>query len=101
MVIYPHINTTDGPVRFRWVVCQLDALRKCRTPAALEKALIRLPKTLYETYDRILAAIDEDDRRDALSLLQWLAFSVRTLSTDEAMDALATDPNAANEPLFD
>ncbi|KAF8509947.1 hypothetical protein JB92DRAFT_466863 [Gautieria morchelliformis] len=86
---------------FRWVVCQLDALRKCRTPAALEKALMRLPKTLNETYDRILAAIDEDDRQDALSLLQWLTFSVRTISTDEAVEVLATDPDAREGPLFD
>jgi hypothetical protein len=70
--------------KIRWVICQLDALRRCRTPAALEKALTHLPKTIYETDDRILAAIDEDDRRDALSLLQWLAFLVGTLSLDKA-----------------
>jgi hypothetical protein len=91
----------DTTARFRWVVCQLDALRKCRTPAALEKAIRRLPKTLNETYDRILGAIDEDDRRDALSLLQWLAFSVRTLSTDEAVEVLATDPDSREGLLFD
>ncbi|KAF8532006.1 hypothetical protein JB92DRAFT_2781150, partial [Gautieria morchelliformis] len=86
---------------FRWVVCQLDALRKCRTPAALESALTRLPKTLNETYDRILAAIDEGDRQDALRLLQWLTFSVGTISTDEAVEVLATDPDAREGPLFD
>ncbi|KAF8490580.1 hypothetical protein JB92DRAFT_3008675 [Gautieria morchelliformis] len=86
---------------FRWVVCQLDALRKCRSPAALERALTCLPKTLYETYDRILEAIDEDDRRDALSLLQWLAFLVGTLSPDEAVDVIATDADAKGGPLFD
>ncbi|KAF8496923.1 hypothetical protein JB92DRAFT_2671092, partial [Gautieria morchelliformis] len=86
---------------FRWVVCQLDALRKCRSPAALERALMRLPKTLYETYDRILTAIDEDDRRDALSLLQWLAFLVGTLSPDEAVDVIATDADTKGGPLFD
>ncbi|KAF8478235.1 hypothetical protein JB92DRAFT_1856021 [Gautieria morchelliformis] len=86
---------------FRWVVCQLDALRKCRTPEALEKALTRLPKTLNETYDRILAAIDEDDRRAALSLLQWLAFSYDRVLPDEAVDVIATDPDAKDAPLFD
>ncbi|KAF8522653.1 hypothetical protein JB92DRAFT_3268881, partial [Gautieria morchelliformis] len=91
----------DRAGRFRWVVCQLDALRKCRTPAALEKALTRLPKTLYETYDRILEAIDGDDRRDALRLLQWLAFSFGTLSTDQAVEVIATDPDAEDGPLFD
>ncbi|KAF8514292.1 hypothetical protein JB92DRAFT_2677808, partial [Gautieria morchelliformis] len=86
---------------FRWVVCQLDALRKCKTPAALKKALTRLPKTLNQTYDRILAAIDEDDKQGALSLLKWLAFSIGTLSTEEAVDVIATDPDAIDEPLFD
>jgi Ankyrin repeats (3 copies) len=87
--------------RFRLVVCQFDELRRCRSPAAVEKALRHLPKTLYETYDRILAAIDEDDRRDALSLLQWLAFSVDTLSLEEAVDVIATNPDAKPGPLFD
>ncbi|KAF8507626.1 hypothetical protein JB92DRAFT_3198641, partial [Gautieria morchelliformis] len=93
------INGAHG--MFRWVVCQLDALWKCRTPVALEKALTRLPKTLYETYDRILEAIDEDDRRDALRLLQWLAFSFGPLSTDQAVEVIATDPDAEDGPLFD
>ncbi|KAF8486642.1 hypothetical protein JB92DRAFT_2799171, partial [Gautieria morchelliformis] len=86
---------------FRWVVCQLDALQKCRTPAALKKALRRLPKTLNETYDRILAAINEDDKLAALSLLQWLAFSFGTLSVNQAVEVIATDPDATDEPLFD
>jgi hypothetical protein len=92
---------TDTTSRFRWVVCQLDALRRCRTPAALEKALTCLPKTLYETYDRILLEINEDYRQDALNLLQWLSFSVRTLSLSEAVDILATDPDTENGLLFD
>ncbi|KAF8478788.1 hypothetical protein JB92DRAFT_2800863, partial [Gautieria morchelliformis] len=86
---------------FRWVICQLDALRKCRTPAAVEKALTLLPKTLNETYDRILAAIDEDDRRAALSILQWLAFAYGGVSPGQAMDVIATDADAKDGSLFD
>ncbi|KAF8517210.1 hypothetical protein JB92DRAFT_2668113, partial [Gautieria morchelliformis] len=86
---------------FRWVACQLDALRKCRSPAALQKALKSLPKTLYQTYDKILSDIHEDDRQDALTLLKWLAFSVRPISLDEAVEVLATDPTAEDGPLFD
>ncbi|KAF8517231.1 hypothetical protein JB92DRAFT_2679081, partial [Gautieria morchelliformis] len=87
--------------RFRWVACQLDALRKCRSPAALQKTLKSLPKTLYQTYDKILSDILEDDRQDALTLLKWLAFSVRPISLDEAVEVLATDPTAEDCPLFD
>ncbi|KAF8519162.1 hypothetical protein JB92DRAFT_2808791 [Gautieria morchelliformis] len=86
---------------FRWVVCQLDALRKCRSPYELRKALTNLPKTLYETYDRILLDIEESNRDYALKLLQWLAFSADTVSLSEAVEVLATDPNAKTGPLFD
>ena len=38
----------------------------------------------------------------AFRLLQWLAFSVRPISLDEAVEVLATDPDAAEgEPMFD
>lgn len=101
-VDYPLLmNVYSRSSRFRWVDCQLDALKKCRSPTTLQKALKNLPKTLYGTYDRILAAISEDDRQDALNLLQWLAFSVRTISLDEAVEVLATDPDAVGVPLFD
>ncbi|KAF8479929.1 hypothetical protein JB92DRAFT_2665290, partial [Gautieria morchelliformis] len=99
-----NIQTTlmkDAHGMFRWVVCQLDALRRCRSVAALEKALTCLPKTLYETYDRILLAISEDYRQDALNLLQWLAFSARTLSLSEAVDLLAIEHYTEQGPLFD
>ncbi|KAF8521042.1 hypothetical protein JB92DRAFT_2677432, partial [Gautieria morchelliformis] len=86
---------------FRWVVCQLDALRKCRSPHELKKALTSLPKTLYETYDRILLDIDEGNRDYALKLLQWLAFSVDKVSLREAVEVLATIPDGKNGPLFD
>jgi len=88
-------------VRFQWVSCQLEALRKCRSLAALEKALKSLPKTLYETYDRFLADFDKDDRRDALRVLQWLSFSVRAISLPEAVEVLATDPEAEPKSRFD
>ncbi|KAF8519180.1 hypothetical protein JB92DRAFT_2675349, partial [Gautieria morchelliformis] len=86
---------------FRWVVCQLDALRKCRSPHELKMALTNLPKTLYETYDRILLGIDESNRVYALKLLQWLAFSVDPVSLRLAVEILATDPDAKTGPLFD
>ena len=45
--------------RFRWVVCQLDELRKCARLSERRKALKALPKTLDETYEQILVNIDE------------------------------------------
>jgi hypothetical protein len=35
------------------------------------------PKTLNETYDRIITGIDEGYVEEASKILQWLAFSAR------------------------
>ena len=59
------VDGSDG--MFRWVECQLDALRRCRTSEGLLKALNSLPKTLDETYERILQGIDENDRESGRS----------------------------------
>ena len=84
------------------MACQLNTLRRCRSPAALEKSLKSLPRTLYESYDKILAEIDkEEDRADTLRLLKWIAFSKRKLSLDEAVDVLSIYPETKDEALFD
>ena len=75
--------------RFRWAVCQLETLRKCIKPSALRKVLASLPKTLDDTYERILCAIDEAHAEDALKILQWLAFSTRPLELQELAEATA------------
>ena len=75
--------------RFRWAVCQLDTLRKCIKPSALRKVLATLPKTLDDTYERILCAIDEAHAVDAFKILQWLAFSTRPLELQELAEATA------------
>src|SRR5271169_3940105 len=77
--------------RFRWVVCQLDTLRTCLKRSALLKALNRLPKTLDETYDRILLQIPEEYQHDARVVFNLLAFSSRPISLGEAAEAVAID----------
>ncbi|KAM3422606.1 hypothetical protein BST61_g95 [Cercospora zeina] len=59
---------------FRWAFCQLEELKKIKisTPSQVEQALRRLPSTLDETCERMLARIDEMDRREAKIILQWL-----------------------------
>ncbi|KAH6667724.1 hypothetical protein B0J14DRAFT_170784 [Halenospora varia] len=76
---------------FRWVVCQLDALRKCLKLNALRKALQLLPKTLDDTYTRILCSIDEEYRQDAFTILQWLVYSARPLRIEEVAEVVAVD----------
>ncbi|EUC31762.1 hypothetical protein COCCADRAFT_38175 [Bipolaris zeicola 26-R-13] len=84
---------------FRWAVCQLDTLAKCRTRAALRRALVTLPPTLDKTYDRILSAISEDDSRYAITILRWLTFAARPLSLGEVAEIVAI--NLDDEATFD
>ena len=59
---------------FRWVECQLQAVRKCRKPADVRKTLKTLPRNLHEVYARDLAKVDQSASRDVIRLLEWLAF---------------------------
>lgn len=58
-------------------------------PSALRKALASLPKTMDDTYERILCNINEEYAEDALKILQWLAFSARLLGLREVAEATA------------
>ncbi len=76
--------------RFRWVVCQLDALRRC-FKASIRRVLNELPMTLDETYERILLGIDREKREHAIRLFQCLAFSRRPLRANELAEVFAIE----------
>ncbi|KAH7030625.1 uncharacterized protein B0I36DRAFT_348831 [Microdochium trichocladiopsis] len=84
------IEKANG-IRFRWVTCQLDTLEGCKDPKVLDKALQSLPKTLDDTYNRIIERIPDEDRPSAIRILQLLAFSERPLHVEEVVDAIAVD----------
>ncbi|KAH7070238.1 hypothetical protein FB567DRAFT_539530 [Paraphoma chrysanthemicola] len=84
---------------FRWAVCQLDTLRKCRNRAMLRQTLATLPSTPDQTYDRILCSISEEDTTYALRILQWLTFSTRPLAVDEIAKVIAID--LTRDPVID
>lgn len=92
-------------IRFRWAVCQLDTLRLCRKPSAVKTALKELPRTLDDTYERILQKIDSEDFEDAQSILKWLTFAERSLTLEEVAEAAVTKPTGdavdLNEKLVD
>ena len=81
--------------RFRWVFCQLDALRHC-FPPNLRQYLNELPETLDETYDRILKGISKAQKNNAHRLLQCLTVAVRPLLVEELAELLAFDFQASN-----
>ena len=61
--------------RFRWAVCQIDSLQQLKSERKIiQKALKNLPKTLDETYDRILFAVPKDERLFVDYALQWIAY---------------------------
>ncbi|KAI1330207.1 hypothetical protein F5Y16DRAFT_415646 [Xylariaceae sp. FL0255] len=79
---------------FRWASCQLDVLENCIGPPEVRKALAHLPKTLDETYAQILANIPNDHKQVAIRILQFLTYSDRPLTLEEAVDCIAVDINA-------
>jgi hypothetical protein len=86
-------------LKFRWVSCQLDALKKCLKVSTVKKVLSGLPKTLDDTYARILTNIDEDYHQVTLRSLMWFAFSERPLRIEELAEAIVL--NSQSDPCFD
>jgi hypothetical protein len=68
-------------------------LRNCLTVAQLQEELNRLPKTLEETYERILLGIDKNHLDNALKI----AFAARPIKIEEAAEMLAVN---VSEPSF-
>jgi len=83
----------------RWVVCQLDRLRRT-FPISIRKVLNDLPKTLDETYDRTLLNIDEEKRESAQRLFRCLAVCIRPLRVDELAEILAIQFDEVAPPTF-
>jgi ankyrin repeat protein len=69
--------------RFRWVALQLEAVSRCRSLSALRRALSSLPRSLHDTYRRILENIEEEEQAHVWRILQWLCFSKRPLRLEE------------------
>jgi hypothetical protein len=83
--------------RFRWVFCQLEVLRHC-FPANLRHTLEELPKSLDETYKRILNEINNANRVHAYRLLQCVAVALRPLRVEELAEVLAFDLTTGGLP---
>jgi len=90
---FPHhraVIILISPNRFRWVFCQLEALRHC-LPSSVRQMLGELPETLDETYERVLREINKAKREHAHRLLQCLTVAVRPLRVAELAEVLAVD----------
>jgi hypothetical protein len=65
----------------------------------LRKALASLPKTLDDTYARILDNIDDEHQANALKLLQWLTYSARPLRIQELAEIVTVDKMDVEDEL--
>ena len=81
------VNGANG--MFKWVECQLDAVRGCMKLGLLRKALRTLPKTLDETYASILGRIPEEHIEDARRILSCLTCAFCPLAIEEIAETLA------------
>jgi len=81
--------------RFRWVFCQLEALRHC-LPPSVRRTLDELPESLDETYERILKEIKKPNRDHARRLLQCLVVATRPLRVEELAEVLAVNFDEAD-----
>src|SRR6266571_6644813 len=88
------IKLLDVLSRFRWVVCQLETLRRS-VQRNVRGILEKLPRTLDETYERVLKEINEHNREHARRLLHCLAVAVRPLRVEELAETLAFDFDGA------
>ncbi|KAK2764811.1 hypothetical protein CKAH01_15750 [Colletotrichum kahawae] len=77
----------------------IQALEKCPDPVSLRQTLQSLPRTLDETYERVLNRIPPEFEQNAIRILQFLAFSERPLRIEEAVDVIAVV--IGNKPRFD
>jgi hypothetical protein len=69
--------------------------------AEYPKDLGELPKTLDETYERMLLEIDEEKRTYAHRLFQCLIISIRPLYVNELSELFAILPDTESTPGFD
>ncbi|KAJ1322871.1 ankyrin repeat domain-containing protein 50 [Microdochium nivale] len=84
---------------FRWAQCQLVSLESCpSTEYHLEQQLKTLPKTLDETYARILKGIPPERADDARRILLMLCSAREPLTTTQLVEGLAMELNPT--PVF-
>ena len=84
--------------RFRWVFCQLEMLQNC-LPQNVRRVLRELPKSLDETYERVLKGIGAANQRQAHRLLQCLTVAARPLRVEELAEVLALDFDGAKDGI--
>ncbi|KAH0006078.1 Pfs, NACHT and ankyrin domain protein, partial [Aureobasidium melanogenum] len=84
---------------FRWVACQLDALKNCLDYPRLKRALQNLPRTLDDTYTQILENMPGEYVEQTTVILNLLVRSEKPIQIAPLVDAIAV--NLDKDPGFD
>ncbi|PYH94786.1 hypothetical protein BO71DRAFT_419092 [Aspergillus ellipticus CBS 707.79] len=79
---------TGEPRRFLWADLQIKRLEKCKNESQIKKSLDKIPKTLQETYQRILDDIPQGEHGEARLILTWLSFSLAPLTPADVAAAV-------------
>ena len=70
------------------------------SPRSIRQTLQSLPKTLDQTYERIILGIEEEYKKQAIIALRWLVFARRPLKLIELAEAVAVDSMKADCHVF-
>ncbi|GKZ77750.1 hypothetical protein AnigIFM56816_000533 [Aspergillus niger] len=87
---------------FQWTYLQLKQLEKCVSPEAIQECLGTLPKTLDDTYDKLLEEIENSpphDRDLALRALKWVLAARKPLSREDLLEAVRINPDIMTTEL--
>jgi len=79
-------------------VCQFYSLSKCLSPSDIRNALSSLPRTLDETYERILVNIPIEFQSKAINALKWIIYGDDEITLEMLADAIAINHKA--DPPF-
>jgi hypothetical protein len=71
------------------VAMQLSALDGCNTSEEVTAQLKDLPPDLHQSYQQFFAKLDPRHHDIVLTIMQWLAFSKKTLTIDQICEAVA------------
>jgi len=85
------VLTKQAGGTFLWASLVLDGISKTKVISKVRAKLLELPSSLGQVYDRILKSIDDENKEDAILILQWVVIARRPLTTRELAMARALD----------
>ncbi|MCJ1284327.1 hypothetical protein MMC26_003658 [Xylographa opegraphella] len=90
-IIKALINGANG--MFLWVDIQIAEICGCTCDNEIRRALLNLPKSIGETFDRAMRRISKrPSAKTAIDIFRWVAATKRALTLGELREALSYEP---------